>query len=51
MAIECTVEDPDHPGPTTMNVQVFSQGGEAGITLTFEKISSLEWRSNNAIKL
>ena len=51
IVIECTVEDPDQPGPTTMNIEVSTPERRTGETLTLEKISSLEWRHNNTIKL
>ena len=51
IVIECTVDDPDHPGPTTMNVEVFRPERATGEPLTLEKISSLAWQHKDAIKL
>ena len=35
VVLECNLEDTDHPGPTTMNVQIFSPERKTGEALIF----------------
>ena len=51
IVLECNLEDTDHPGPTTMNVQIFSPERKTGETLILEKISRLVWKHHGDIKL
>ena len=51
IVLECILEDTDHPGPTTMNVQIFSPERRTGEALTLTKISRLVWKHHGSIKL
>ena len=51
IVLECSLEETDHPGPTTMNVQIFSSERKKGETLTLEKISGLVWKHDGSVKL
>ena len=51
IVLECDLEDSDHPGPTTMNVQICSTGSKTGEALILKKISRLEWKHHGDIKL
>ena len=45
------MEDIDHPGPTTMNVQIFSPERNTGEALILNKISRLVWKHHGSVKL
>ena len=51
VVLEYSPDDSDHPGPTTMNVQIFSPERKKGETLTLGKISELVWKHDGSIKL
>ena len=51
IVLECNLEDVDHPGPTTMNVQIFSPERKTGEALILRKISRLVWKHHGDIKL
>ena len=51
IVLECILEDTDHPGPTTMNVQIFSPERKTGEVLILEKISRLLWKHHGDVKL
>jgi len=51
IVIECDLEETDHPGQTTMNVQIFSPERKTGEALIMEKISRLVWKHHGSVKL
>ena len=51
IVLECNLEDIDHPGPTTMNVQIFSPERKTGEALILDKISRLVWKHHGSVKL
>ena len=51
IVLECNMEDIDHPGPTTMNLQVFSPEKKTGEALILKKICRLLWKYYGSIKL
>ena len=51
IVIECSLEDTDHPGPNTMNVQIFNPESEMGEALMLKKISRLVWEHHGNVKL
>ena len=51
IVLECNLEDTDHPGPTTMNVQIFSPEKKTGEALIFKKISGLVWEHHGSVKV
>ena len=51
IVLECNLEDTDHPGPATMNVQIISPEREMGEALILEKISQLAWKHHGTLKL
>ena len=51
IVLECNLEDTDYPGPTTMNVQIFSPERKTGDALILNKISQLVWKHHGSVKL
>ena len=52
IVLECNLGDTDdHPGPITMNIQIFSPGRNPSEDLILEKISRLAWKHSGVIKL
>ena len=51
IVLECNLEDNDHPGPTTMNIQIFSPERKTGEALILKKISPLVWKHQGSVKL
>ena len=51
IVLECILEDTNHPGPTSMDVQIFSAERKTSETLILEKISQLVWKHHSSIKL
>ena len=51
IVLECNLEDTDHPGPTTMNIEIFGPEREMGETLILKKISRLVWKHHGSVKL
>ena len=49
--LEYNLEDIDHPGPTTMKLQIFSPEKETGEALILKKISRLLWKHHGSVKL
>ena len=49
--LECNLEDTNDPGPTTMNVQIFSPERKTGEALILNKISRLVWKHHCSVKL
>ena len=49
--LECSPEETDRPGPTTMNLQIFSPERKTGEALTLEKKSALVWKHDGSVKL
>ena len=49
--LECSLEDIDHPAPTTMSIKIFSPERMRGETLSLEKISGLVWKHHGTVKL
>ena len=45
------MENTDHPGPTAMNIKIFSPEGKAGEALNLDKISRLVWKHHGSVKL
>ena len=51
IVLECNLEDIDHPGPTTMNVQIFSPERMTGEALMLDRISRLVWKHHGSVNL
>ena len=51
IVLECNLEDTDHPGPTTMNVQIFNPERKTSEALILEKVSRLVWKHHGAVKV
>ena len=51
IVLECNPEDTAHPGPTTMNVDIFCSESKTGEALILEKISPLLWKHHGSVKL
>ena len=51
IVLECNLEDTDHPGPTTMNVEIFSPERKTGESLILKEISRLVWKHHGSVKL
>ena len=51
IVLECNLEDADRPGPTTMNLQIFSPETKTGEALSLKKIFRLLWKYYGSIKL
>jgi hypothetical protein len=49
--LECNLEDTDHPGPTTMNVQISSPERKTSEALILKKISRLVWEHHGSVKV
>ena len=49
IVLECDLEDTDHPGPTSMNVQVFSHERKTDEALILEKVSRLVWKHHGGV--
>jgi hypothetical protein len=51
IVLECDLEDTDHPGPTTMNIQILSPERKTAENLVLKKISRLAWMHHGSVKL
>ena len=51
IVLECYLDDADDPGPTTMNIHVFSPERKTGEVLILKKISRLVWKHLGTVKL
>ena len=51
IVLECNLGDTDHPGPTTMNVQIFSPERKTGEVLVLMKGSRLVWKHHGSVEL
>ena len=51
IVLECNLEDNDHQGPNTMNLQIFSLERKTGEALILKKISRLVWEHHASVKL
>ena len=49
--LECNLEGTDHPGPTTMNVQISSPERKTGEALILEKVSRLVWKHHDVVQV
>ena len=51
IVLECNLEDTDHPGPTTMNVQILSPERKTDEALILKKESQLVWKHQGGVEL
>ena len=51
IVLECNLEDIDHPGPNTMNVQIINHESKTNEALILKKISRLVWEHHGSVKL
>ena len=49
--LECNLEGNDHPGPTTMNVEIFSPERKTGETLILKNVSLLVWKHYGRVEV